>query len=158
MTSLVGKDQLASIFYFVIFSSRTSFFKLQDVFPECFYYRDQSPQIEPLVCLQEDRSCTAGKGCMGVLVKRLHALFEEVCFSADMIVLYFRKRNFHGLGAGVFDRGLEAPRVITMNPSAWGMIKDRGNVYQFHPSGDFFLTGSAAPPKEVKKDKDQLLE
>lgn len=158
MSSLVGKVQLPKIMYFVVFSSKTSFFKLQDIFPECFFYRDQSPQIEPLICLREPNSCTVGKNCMDVLARRLHVLFEEVCLDADMIVLYYRKRNIEGLGAGVFDRAWENPRTITMNPSAWNMVKSRGNIYQFDPTQDFFLSGTAPPPEKMEKTEDQLLD
>ena len=156
MSSLVGKVNLPSILYFVVFSSKTAFFKLQDIFPECFFYRDQSPQIEPLICMREENSCHAGRSCMEVLAKRTYVLFEEVCLDSDIIILYFRKRNVQGLGAGVFDREFQNPRVITMNPSAWNMVKSRGNIYQFDPSQDFFFSGVSAPPKKVEKSEDQL--
>lgn len=151
MGSLVGKVDLPKILYFVVFSSKTAFFKLEDIFPECFFYREDSPQIEPLICLREENSCTVGKNCMDVLAKRLYVLFEEVCLNSDLIILYFKKRNVPGLGAGVFDSEFENPKVITMNPHGWNMIKSRGNIYQFDPSQDFFLTGSAPPPEKVEK-------
>ena len=103
MSRLVGKVQLPSIMYFVVFSSKTAFFKFEDIFPECFHYRDQHPQIEPLVCMREDYACTVGKGCLDTLAKRIFILFEEVCANADLIILYYRKRNVQGLGAGLFD-------------------------------------------------------
>lgn len=156
--SLVDKIDLPRIMYFVSFSSKTSFFRLKDIYPECFFYRDDSPQIEPLVCLREDNACTVGKSCMEVLAKRLYVLFEEVCPQSDMILLYYKKRNFVGIGAGVFDRRFENPRTITMNPSAWELIKGRGIVYQFDPSRDFFLSGSMAPLEEVKNSEDQVLD
>jgi hypothetical protein len=158
MNGLVGEVQLPTILYFVVFSSKTAFFKLQDIFPECFFYRDQSPQIEPLVCMREDNACTVGKNCMDVLAKRVYILFEEVCLDADVVILYYRKRNIQGMGAGVFDREFKNPRIITMNPSGWNMVKRRGNIYQFDPSQDFFLSGQAAPPEKTEKHEDQLLD
>jgi hypothetical protein len=105
-----------------------------------------------------DGMCSVGKNCMEVLAKRLYVMFEEICTEAEFILLYFKKRNFQGLGAGVFDRDFENPRAITMNPYAWDMIKKRGNIYRFDPSMDFFLTGTTAPPEKTKKDEEQLLD
>jgi hypothetical protein len=158
MSDLVGKVQLPSILYFVVFSSKTAFFKLENIFPECFLYREQSPQIEPLICLREENSCTVGKNCMDVLAKRLYVLFGEVCLNADLIILYYKKRNILGLGAGVFDRQFQNPQTITMNPSAWNLVKSRGTIYQFDPSQDFFLSGIAPPPEKTEKIEDQLLD
>lgn len=149
---------LPSLMYFVVFSTKTAFFKFDDIFPECSFYRKDSPQIEPLMCLQFDNCCTVGKNCMEVLCRRLYVMFEEVCTQSDLAILYFKKRNFEGLGAGVFWADLERARVITMNPTAWERVKARGNVYQFDPNQDFFLTGSSAPPEEVEETEDQLLD
>jgi hypothetical protein len=157
MGSLVGKINLPSILYFVVFSSKTAFFRLKDIYPECILYSEQSPQIEPLVCLQEENSCHVGNNCMEVLAKRLHVLFEEVCLTSDMIMLYFKKRNVGGLGAGVFDREFQNPQIITMNPHGWNLVKNRGNIYQFDPSQDFFLSGSAPPPEEVEEKSEEHL-
>jgi hypothetical protein len=142
--------EIPSIMYFVVFSSKTAFFKLDDIFPECLFYRDKSPQIEPLACLQEDNACTEGRHCMETLSKRIFVMFEEVC-DCDLLILYFKKRNYQGLGAGVFWKDMREPRIITMNPSAWSRIKMHGNVYRFNPGHEFFLSGSSAPPKEVEK-------
>jgi hypothetical protein len=157
MTRVEGV-QLPSIMYFMVFSSKTSFFKLQDIFPECFHYREDSPNIEPLACLVEDMGCTVGRNCMETLCKRLYVLFAEICTSSDLILLYFRKRNYTGLGSGVFWPNLEDAKVITMNPTAWERLKNSGNVYRFDPSRDFFLTGMSAPPDEIQKSEDQVLD
>lgn len=149
---------LPAILYFVVFSSKTAFFKLQDIFPECFLYREASPQIEPLVCLQENNACTVGKSCMETLCKRLYVLFQEVCAGCDLIILYYKKRNYDGIGAGVFWSNLEQVRVINVNPFAWARIKRHGNIYQFDPSQEFFLTGQAAPPNKIKNFEDQMLD
>jgi len=149
---------IPSIMYFVVFSSKTAFFRLKDIFPECSLYIEDHPQIEPLVCLREDNACTVGHNCMGTLVRRLYVLFNEVCKEADVILLYYKLRNSNSLQAGVFDRELRFPRSVTMNPSAWELVKTRGIIYQFDPSSDFFLSGASAPPEKIEKPEDQLLE
>lgn len=128
------------IMYFVVFSSKTAFFRLVDIFPECGLYQEKSPQLEPMVCLTEN-VCHVGHSCMDKLARRVHAIFEEVVPSADLLLLYYRKRNYDGLGASIFYRDMSNPRNITMNPYAWERIKRRGKIFEFDPSVDFFLTG-----------------
>lgn len=132
--------------------------KLQDLFPECYFYRESSPQVEPLMCLREDNSCHVGRNCMETLAQRLRVMFEEVLEpvdgapSVDLIVLYYRKRaNIDSLGAGVFWRDFNNLRIITVNQAGWDYVKLRGSVYQFNPSESFFLTGKSPPPTEVEK-------
>ena len=134
---------LGKITYFVQMSSKTAFFKLQDIFPECFFYRDSSPRIEPLVCLQEDNACSVGSNCMETLVRRLHMLFEEVVPTAELVILYFKSRNDKHIRAGVFYRNLKDFRIITMNPFGWKAIKQRGKIFKFTPTQNFFLTGKS---------------
>lgn len=129
--------------YFLLMSQKTAFFKLDDIFPECGLYREQHPMIEPMVCLAETAACTVGKNCMETLAKRLKVLYEEVLTDVDLILLYYRKRNLPGIGAAVFWRSFEEPRIITVNPTSWARIKNRGAVYQFTPGPSFFLTGRA---------------
>ena len=147
------------IMYFLVFSKKTAFFKLQDIFPECYFYRDDSPRVEPLICLREDNVCHVGHSCMETLARRLHMLFEEVFKPeddkevVDLIILYYRKReNTDSIGAGIFWRDFSNLRVITVNRAGWEYVKVRGNIYQFNPSTTFFLTGKAAPPDEVAEE------
>jgi len=134
------------IFYFLVLSTKTAMFKLNDLFPECQLYREKSPQVEPLVCLRDD-SCPVNHSCMLHLVNRLKVLFHEIVPQAELILLYFRKRNTEGLGAGVFWKDFREPRVFTVNPKAWERVKIRGATYQFLPSESFFLTGRAPSPE-----------
>jgi hypothetical protein len=141
-----------NIFYFVVFSSKTSFMKLQDVFPECFLHRDTSPRIEPVVCLAEDNICHVGHNCMEILCKRVHVLFNEILSGVQILVLYYKKRNLNGLGAAIFwKNGNREPRIITMNPYAWNRIKQRGSVFQFTANSEFYLTGTSSKPEETDK-------
>jgi hypothetical protein len=142
--------------YFLVFSKKTVFFKLQDLFPECSFYREGCPQVEPLVCLKEENVCHVGCNCMETLARRLHMLFGEVFKpedgepSVDLIVLYFRKTpDGDSLGAGVFWRDFTNLRIITVNRAGWNYVKLRGNVFQFNPSDTFFLSGKAPPPTET---------
>ena len=132
--------------YFLTLNRKTALFKLEDLFPECFLYREPSPRVEPLVCLAEDLACTAGHSCMGTLVQRLKVLFGELLPDTQLILLYFKKRNVPGMGAGVFWRDFREPRVFTVNLTAWERVKRRGAVFQFTPGESFFLTGQAADP------------
>lgn len=142
---------LPSVMYFVVFSTKTAFFKLQDIFPECFFYREQSPQIDPLLCLQEDHACHVGHNCMEVIAKRIHTMFEEVVKGVNVIVLYYRKQTSKGYGAALFWRDMREPRVITMNPFAWSRVKNRGTIYQFAPSSSFYMSGQAPPPEPTSE-------
>lgn len=137
-----------SICYFLVLSSKTAFFKLDDLFPECKLYQEQAPMTEPLICLASD-SCPVNHNCMETLVRRLKMIFGEITPQADLILLYFRKRNVPGLGAGVFWKDFREPRVITMNPLAWARVKTRGDAFQFLPGETFFLSGQAPPPEEA---------
>jgi len=129
--------------YFIVFSQKTAFFKLSDIYGECALYQKDSPLLEPVVCLQFENSCHVGRNCIEKLVKRIHILFNEIVPYTRLIILYFRKRNIPGLGGAIFFRNMKEPRIITMNPYAWKKIKERGLLYKFYPSSEFFLSGQA---------------
>ena len=132
--------------YFLQLSSKSTFWRLDDIFPECSLFREKSSRVEPLICIREN-SCHVGHNCMEILTKRLHALFSEVVPQyVDLILLYFKKRNTEGMGSGVFWRDFRTPRVITMNSGAWTRLKIRGEVFRFTPDQSFFLTGKSAEP------------
>jgi hypothetical protein len=144
--------------YFLVFSKKTVFFKLQDLFPECYFHREGAPRVEPLICLKEENVCHVGRNCMETLARRLHMLFGEVFKpeddkpTVDLIVLYFRKRSDDdSIGAGVFWRDFTNLRIITVNKAGWNYVKLRGNIYQFNPSETFFLSGRAPPPVETEE-------
>lgn len=147
MTTMPGGPKIA---YFVIFSTKTAFWKMQDIFPECFLYREHTPQIDPLKCLLEDNACHVNHNCMEVLAKRINVLFQEVLPSVNVIVLYFKRRGSQRYGAGLFWRDMREPRVIPINLSAWNYIKQRGNIFTFSPNSSFFLSGQAASPEPTK--------
>jgi hypothetical protein len=159
MTEIIKPGGLNSMMYFVIFSRKTAFFKFEDVFPECFLYRKDSPQLEPLICLLEDGACHVGKNCMETLVKRLHILFEEILQNVDMLLLYYRQNyDPNSIGCGIFWRNLQDFQVRTINRTAWQMVKNRGSVFQFQPGTNFFLSGKAAPPKEPDSSEEVVLD
>jgi hypothetical protein len=132
--------------YFLTFCDKTSFFKLQDIYPECFFNREKSPQVEPMMCVQND-SCPVNHNCMEILAKRTYVLFQEVLPEVQLIVLYYRKRNISGIGATLFWRDMTEPRNITVNPYGWSVIKSRGTIYEFSPGPNFFLTGRVKEPE-----------
>ena len=138
---------------FLLFCSKTAFFKLDSLFPECKLYREQMPRTDSLMCLGS--SCPGNHNCMETLAKRIFVLFKEIIPQVKLIVLYFRKQGSTSIGAGLFWSDMREPRLITINPSAWEMIKYRGLLYEFTPSPQFFLTGnsaiSAQPEDNTKK-------
>ncbi len=160
MTLIKPGGASKEIMYFVVFSSKTSFFKFEDLLPECFLYREHSPQIEPLVCLYEEHACTVGQNCMEKLATRLKVMFEEVLpKEIDLVLLYYRKRSEpDSLAAGVFWRNLQDFTVYTLNRTAWSLIKGRGQVFQFQPGVSFFVTGRAPPPEEPDSHEEVVLD
>jgi len=143
--------------YFLLMSRKTSFFKLNDIFPECSLYTKEHPRIEPAMCLRETSACTVGHNCMETLVKRVKVLFEEVLDGVELLILYFKKRNTPGMGAVVLWRDFREPRVITVNPGAWKKIKERGWVYQFTPGSSFFLSGQTSDATPTSSQNTSLL-
>ena len=138
------------ILYFLVLSQKTAFFKLKDILPECFFYREASPNLDPLICLEEN-ACHVDRNCMETLVTRLKTLFEEVVPEANLMVLYYKRLYRKNLGAGIFYPDLQNFRVITMNPYAWDRLKFRGNLFRFDPSNQFFLPSSQNPKKWKSK-------
>jgi hypothetical protein len=84
---------------------------------------------------------------MNSLCNRVNVIFNEVVPNASVLILYYKKRNVKGMGAGVFWREAREPRVININLYAWEKIKQRGVVYQFQPNVDFFTSGQTESPK-----------
>ena len=132
--------------YFLTFCEQTAFFKLQDIFPECFFHREGTP-IEPMFCMTGD--CPVNHNCMEMLSKRVYVLFQEVLGNVELLIFYYRKRCApESIGATLFWRDMREPRNITVNPWAWQRIKARGVVFQFSPPPLFFVTGRTAAPQE----------
>lgn len=146
---------MSSLLYFVLFSKKTAFFKLNDIFPECFLYRKGHPRIDPLICLEQENVCHVGKNCMETLIKRLQVLFKEVIPNCGLVVLYYRTHTGR-IRAGIFHSNLGEFRIITVNPYAWNKIKSRGAIFQFHPSSEFFMNGQASDLKETSLESSDI--
>lgn len=141
MSEQVKPKELA---YFLLLSGKTSFWKLDDLFPECSFYREKCPRIDPLICLREN-SCHVGSSCMQTIGNRLQALFDTILPKwVQLVLLYYKKQC--GLGAGVFWRDFREPYIITMNSGAWARVKLRSEIYKFLPGNSFYLTGSSEKP------------
>jgi hypothetical protein len=134
-------------FYFVSLNKKTIFFKLQDIFPECFVHRERVPNVDPMLCLQGE--CPVNHNCMETLAKRIFVLFKEILPAAQLIVLYYKKRIVEGMGGSLFWRDMREPRNISINPWGWESAKKRSLIYKFEPGPYFYLTGSAPPPEEI---------
>jgi len=131
--------------YFLTFCEKTSFFKLEDIFPECFINREKSSHLQSMTCL--DSVCPENKNCMEMLSKRIYILFNEVLPNAELTILYFKMLGSSRIGGSIFWKNMSEPRNIVINPSAWQRIKAYGIIYEFTPNPVFWMTGIAPPPK-----------
>ena len=73
------------IYFFTTFNGKSAFFRLKDVFPECFFYRESETEVEPLACLLPEGACPVGQRCMETLAGRVHVLFQETVPMADLL-------------------------------------------------------------------------
>ena len=123
--------------YYVVFHNKTAFIPLKYIYPECYVLRQHHPQVDPLQCLET--SCPADKNCMGILVKRVNYIFENVLDEkVEMIVSYFKLHNDR-IRAGIFDRALEDPRVMTCNKSALQKFQKEGKTFMWVPRDEYYM-------------------
>lgn len=121
--------------YYFVFSKKTLFIPLKALYPECSVYITEHTSVNNLQCLST--SCPVDKNCMGKLVPRVSALFDQDK-DVKMIVAYFKERNSQRIRAGVFTRDLSEPGLVTCNPFALKKFQKEGVVYQWFPHSDFF--------------------
>ena len=138
-TAVVGPDPREC--YVLQVTSRTGkvvvFLKLRDLFPECFFYIEHSPQLFPFRCLR-DNGCV--HSCMEKLVKRVKYVFDTFK-DAQLLLLYFSWRDQPGSQrAGVFWRDFSEPRYMTFNRKGWAKMKEIGTVYSWRLPDNLFLT------------------
>lgn len=131
------------IFYFR-FQHKTTFIKLQYLFPECEYLIEGKDQLHPLKCLQS--SCPVNANCMEGLAKRVNYFFENVAIGSELIIAYFKYPDRpNSIRAGVFYKDFDEPRVMTMNPWAFKKFQREGDAYKWVPPEEFYRLSSSAP-------------
>ena len=73
------------------------------------------------------------------LAKRVHYLFDNVVFDAELIIAYFKYRDRpNSLRGGVFFRDMLEPQVKTLNPWAFQKFQREGDVFKWVPPKEFY--------------------
>lgn len=136
---------------FVVFQKRTVFIPLKYIYPECSVLIDPYQQLFPLFCLRED-GCPANSNCMETLAKRVDYFFTNVVPDAELLIAYFKYRDrSNSIRAGVFDREMQNPRVMTLNPYAFRKFQKEGTTYKWVPPDEFLFMGGSSELIPVKK-------
>lgn len=114
------------ITYFTVYN-HTIFVPWKAIYPECLVLIDPFPQASPLMCMKTD--CPANRGCVDVIAKRVNYWFQHIEPQATQMIAYFKYRDRpNSIRAGVFDRKLNEPRVITLNKSGFEKFKREDSV------------------------------
>ena len=123
--------------YYFSFQTKTTFIKLQHLFPECGVLIEGQPELHPLKCLLS--SCPANANCMEGLVRRLDYFFENVVPQSELIVAYFRYADRpQSIRAGIFYRDMTEPRVAVVNPWAFRKFQKEGDTFKWFPPAEFY--------------------
>lgn len=109
---------------------------LKYLYPECEILLQGSPSLTPLHCLQND-ACPSNRNCMENLAKRVNFFFGEVEPQTELIVAYFKQGE--SIKAGLFNKDLEEPRLITCNRSAFQKCYKEGITYKWDPPLNFYM-------------------
>lgn len=124
---------------FFVFQGHSVFMPLKYIYPECVTLIEKYDQLSPLHCLRNDH-CPANKGCMDVLVNRINYLFTNVIPDGKQIIAYFKYRDRpESIRAGIFDRDLSEPKLMTLNRSAFQKFQREGIAFTWVPSGEYLL-------------------
>jgi hypothetical protein len=130
------------IHYFVA-QGHSLFIPLRNLYPECMVLIEPHERLSPLQCFKTH--CHAMKGCPEVLARMVNYLFTHVCPSAQMIYAYFKYRDRpQSIRAGVFDRDLNEPKVIIVNPWGFRKYQKEGVAFEWHPPDEFLFMGSSS--------------
>ncbi|HEY8542911.1 MAG TPA: hypothetical protein VIL29_11045 [Pseudothermotoga sp.] len=85
---------------------------------------------------------------MDILAKRVNYLFTQVIPDGQQLIAYFKYRDKpSSIRAGVFDRELSEPKVMTLNQSAFKKFQREGLSYTWIPTDDYWL--SPVEPKII---------
>ena len=124
---------------FFVFQKHSIFMPLRYIYPECMTLIEPFPQLSPLHCLKTD-ICPANQSCMDILVKRVDYIFTNVVPNGSQIIAYFKYRDRpNSLRAGIFNRDLEEPKLMTLNQSAFKKFQKEGTAFTWIPTDEFLL-------------------
>lgn len=124
---------------FFVFQEHSVFMPLKYVYPECMTLIEPHDQLSPLFCLAHDH-CPANKGCMDILAKRINYLFTFVVPTGQQIIAYFKYRDRpESIRAGIFNRDMKEPRVMTLNRSAFQKFQRESIMYTWIPNDEYLL-------------------
>lgn len=122
---------------FFVFQKHSVFMPLKYVYGECFTLIEKYDKVAPLHCLKAD-ICPANVGCMDILAKRINYLFTYVVPEAQLLVAYFKYRDKpDSIRAGVFDRNLSEPKVMTLNQSAFKKFQRESLTFTWVPTMEY---------------------
>lgn len=129
---------------FFVFQRHSLFIPLKYVYGECFNLIEKHDQLSPIHCLQNDM-CPANVGCMDILVKRVNYIFTHVAPDARLLVAYFKYRDRpESIRAGIFDRDLREPKVMTLNQSAFKKFQRESLAFTWIPTDDYLLMSKSS--------------
>lgn len=127
---------------FFSFQKHSVFVPLKYVYPECFILINEHEKLSPLQCLQT--ACPANANCATKLAKRVDFLFQHVVPEAQMIYAYFKYRDKpNSIRAGVFDREMNEPKIMTLNQSAFRKFMKEGVQSTWVPPTEYWLVGGS---------------
>lgn len=118
--------EIQTLTYFV-FQTHTAFIPFRSIYQECFLLIDGEPKLHPLFCLKN--TCHRNASCMEVLAKRVYYFFNEIEPAAQQLITYFKVGV--SLKAGVFNKDLSEPRLITLNQSGFDKFKKDSEIKQW---------------------------
>lgn len=122
---------------FFVFQKHSVFIPLKYLYGECFTLIEKHDQLSPLHCLRND-ICPVNIGCMDILAKRVDYFFTHVAPDAKLLIAYFKYRDKPGsIRAGVFDRDLTEPKVMTLNQSAFKKFQKEGLAFTWIPTMEY---------------------
>lgn len=127
---------------FFTFQTHSVFIPLKYVYPECFVLIESHEKLSPLQCLKT--GCAANANCATKLAQRIDFIFKHVAPDAKMIYTYFKYRDQpKSIKAGVFDREMNEPRIMTLNQSAFRKFMREGVQQSWQPPVEYWMAGGS---------------
>lgn len=120
--------------YFIV-NTKSLFIPFRILYGECLQLIDSQPQASPLMCMRGP--CPSNRGCMEVLAKRVNYWFQAIEPEAELMIAYFKYRNSPSLKAGIFDKALGEPRLVTLNPYGFDKMKSIGEIKHWVPTSTY---------------------
>lgn len=121
---------------FFTVNEKSLFLPFRYLYPECLLLIEKHLQAFPLLCLKSD--CPANKNCMEVVAKRVNYWFTHIEPKAELMFAYFKYRDSTSLRAGVFNKNLDEPKYMVLNPSGFAKLQRENSIIkQYNPSMEY---------------------